>query len=71
VAGALAGETEGANMSMGAKGFKYGALVFSPPEAPPTSRQMFGGKETLEGDLLSLFPENQHAHWREWLGSLA
>lgn len=52
-------------------GFKYGALVFSPSSGPPESRQMSGGKETFEGDLLSLFPENEHGHWREWIGSVA
>lgn len=52
-------------------GFKYGALVFSPPEGPSGSTPMFGSKETFEGDILSLFPDSEHGHWREWIGSVA
>jgi hypothetical protein len=58
-------------MSDGEAGYKYGALVFAPPEGPPESKEMYGGKETFEGDLLSLVPEAEHAHWREWIGSVA
>lgn len=58
-------------MSDDEPGYKYGALVFAPPEVPPGSKEMYGGKETFDGDLLSLVPEAEHAHWREWIGSVA
>jgi hypothetical protein len=32
---------------------------------------MHGGKETFEGDLLSLVPESEHERWRLWVGSVA
>jgi hypothetical protein len=58
-------------MPEGDAGYKWGALVFSPPSGPAGSTPMFGGKETFEGNLLALVPTDQHGHWREWLGSIA
>jgi hypothetical protein len=52
-------------------GFKYGALIFSPPEGPSEPHAMHGGKETFIGKITSLVPENELARWREWLGFIA
>lgn len=52
-------------------GFRYAALVFSPPNGPSTPFVMYGGKETFEGKILSLVPESEHERWRAWIGSVA
>jgi hypothetical protein len=52
-------------------GYKWGALVFSPPLGPKVPTRMFGGKETFEGNLIDLVPQTEHEHWRDWLGTIA
>ena len=52
-------------------GFKYGALVFSPPPGPPGLAAMSDGKVTFEGDVRKMVPESDHVRWREWIGSVA
>jgi hypothetical protein len=52
-------------------GFKYGALIFSPPMGPDEPHSMGEGKETLTGKITSLIPPSELEHWREWLGSVA
>lgn len=51
-------------------GFKYAALVFSPPTGPADPHPMHGGRETLAGDVKSL-PASEVQPWREWLGVVA
>ncbi len=54
-----------------ATGYKYGALVFSPPPGPKEPTRMFAGKETFEGNLLALVPEGEQGHWSKWVGTVA
>lgn len=55
-----------------APGYRYAALVFSPPPGPSGPDVMYGPKETFVGKFVSLLSEqDDHDRWRGWVGSLA
>lgn len=52
-------------------GFKYAALIFSPPDAPNERYLMHWGKETFAGSITALIPNSDLERWRQWLGTVA